>query len=45
MRKQQVSILSFLQVDDLRSCKDLKGAFDEFTEIQPKLYSEIESNP
>jgi hypothetical protein len=43
MRKQQVSILSFLDPEQLKSCKDLKAVCDDFTEIQPKLYSEIES--
>lgn len=43
MRKQQICVLANLKVDTVKSIKEVPSIVDEFTEIQQKAYSEVES--
>lgn len=43
MRKQQICVLANLKVDTVKSIKEIPSIVDEFTEIQQKVYSEVES--
>jgi hypothetical protein len=43
MRKQQICVLANSRVETIKSIKDIQGVIDEFTEVQQKVYSEVES--
>ena len=43
MRKQQISILSALPADEIRSSREIRLQYDELEEVPPKLLNEIES--
>ncbi len=43
MRTQQICLLSSLKVETIKSIKDIPSIIDEFTEVQQKVYTEVES--
>ena len=43
MKKQQISSLSSLGSNELRSLKEIKNICEELAELQPKNFNEIES--
>ena len=44
MRKQQISVLSSIPIEEPRLIKEAKGYSDELADIQTKISNEIESN-
>lgn len=43
MRKQQICVLASIRIETIKSIREIPSIVDEFTEVQQKLYSEVES--